>query len=189
MAAQDNKFLTGKFLLSMPGCQDDRFADTVVYICSHSKDGAMGFVVNKKLKDFSFSDLAVKLPIRPEADLESLFLYQGGPMEKIRGFVLHSADYTKPGTFHVDDKISISSSLDILTDIASGHGPQKNLIALGYSCWDPFQLEHELIENYWLVTPATPEVLFETPDELKWQRAMDESGIDMTRFINTTGYA
>lgn len=183
------EYLTGKFLVSMPGMEDDCFAQTVVYICSHGKDGAMGFVVNKKLKDFSFTDLAVKLPVHSAINLESMFLYQGGPIEKIRGFVIHSSDYDKPGTFKVDANVAVSSSLDVLTDIAYGAGPKNNLIALGYSGWEPLQLERELMANRWLVTPANSELLFNTPDELKWQRAIDESGIDLSRFISATGYA
>lgn len=189
MARLDNKFLTGNFLVSMPGIEDERFAETVVYICSHGKEGAMGFAVNKKLKDFSFTDLAVNLPVPSSANLESMFLYQGGPLEKIRGFVLHSVDYNKPGTFQVDANVSVSSSLDILTDIAYGNGPKNNLIALGYSGWDPMQLESEIINNRWLVTPADFDLLFNTPDELKWQRAVEQSGIDLRRFICSTGHA
>ncbi len=189
MGTMADKFLTGKFLVSMPEMDDERFAESVVYICSHGKEGSMGFVINKKLKDFSFSDLAIQIPVHTPANLESLFLYQGGPLERIRGFVLHSAEYNKPGTFQIDDKVAVSSSLDILTDIAYGNGPRNNLIALGYSGWEPMQLETELINNKWLVVPANADLLFNTPDELKWQRAMDESGVDLTRFIASTGHA
>ncbi len=185
----NNKFLTGMCLVAMPQMEDERFENTLVYICSHGKDGAMGFVVNRKLKDFSFTDLAVKLPLNPNVNLDSMFLYQGGPLEKIRGFVLHSSEYFKPGTLKIDKNIAISSSLDVLTDIAYGVGPKKNLIALGYSGWEPLQLEQELKYNHWLVTNATQDLLFNTPDELKWERAIDETKIDFNRYINVTGYA
>lgn len=190
MALIRDNDLTGKFLLSLSDDDDDCFSQAVVYLCSHGKDGALGFVINKKLKDFSFSDLAVKLPnLHNSSLLESMFLYQGGPMEKIRGFVLHSSEYNKSGTFRVDNNVSVSSSLDVLTDIAYGSGPKNNLIALGYSGWEPMQLETELLTNRWLVVSSSPELLFNTPDELKWERAMDESGIDMQRFIPITGRA
>lgn len=190
MTMTADKYLSGKFLISMPGSEDDCFAQSVIYICSHSQEGAMGFVINKKLKDFSFSDLAVKLPdVHNKSFLESMFLYQGGPLEKIRGFVLHTSDYQKPGTFRIDSNISISSSLDILTDIAYGSGPKENLIALGYSGWEPNQLERELLENRWLIAPANPELMFNTPDEWKWERAIEESGLDLNRFIPHTGWA
>lgn len=189
MAFDNNKFLTGKCLIAAPDMKDERFANALVYICSHDRQGAMGFVVNKKLQDFSFSDLAIKLPLNPNINLDGLFLYQGGPVEKIRGFVLHSSEYYKPGTLKIDSNVAVSSSVDVLTDIAYGVGPKNNLIALGYSAWEPSQLEHELKFNHWLVTSASKDLLFNTPDELKWERAMDETGIDFSRFINVTGFA
>jgi len=189
MALTDEKFLTGKFLISLPKLDDECFRQSVVYLCSHGKEGAMGFVVNKKLKDFSFADLAVPLPFSQSLNLEELFLYQGGPVEKIRGFVLHSAEYKKPGTYQVSDQIAVSSNLDVLKDIAYGIGPHENLVALGYSAWAPNQLEREILDNDWLITEASNELLFHTPDELKWQRAMDETRIDLTRLMLTTGHA
>ncbi|MBE6451530.1 MAG: YqgE/AlgH family protein [Alphaproteobacteria bacterium] len=185
----NNKYLTGKCLVATPFIDDERFVDTLVYICSHGKDGAMGFIVNRKLKDFSFADLAVKMPLNPNLNLDSMFLYQGGPIEKIRGFVLHSSEYFKQGTLKIDNNIAVSSSLDVLTDIAYGIGPENNLIALGYSGWEPLQLEKELIHNQWLVVDAHKDLLFNTPDELKWERALDETKIDFNRYINITGYA
>ncbi len=185
----NNKFLTGKCLIATPQMEDERFENTLVYICSHGKDGAMGFIVNRKLKDFSFSDLAVKLPITPNVNLDSMFLYQGGPIDKIRGFVLHSSEYLKPGTLKIDNEIAVSSSLDVLTDIAYGVGPKNNLIALGYSGWEPSQLEQEIKHNHWFITDASQDLLFNTPDELKWEKALDETGIDFSRYINITGYA
>lgn len=189
MALIGDKYLTGKFLVSTPNIDDESFRESVVYICSHGKEGAMGFVINKKLKDFSLSDLAVPLQVNRFENLEQLFLYQGGPLEKIRGFVLHSAEYLRPGTFQVDDQIAVSSSLDVLKDIAYGIGPHENLVALGYSAWEPHQLERELLNNDWLVTDGSNEILFRTEDELKWERAMDETGVDLNRFILETGHA
>lgn len=188
--AQLETELTGKFLVAMPDMTDDGFAKSVIYLCSHGSEGTMGFIINQKLKDFSFSDLAVSLPEEDQMiRINSMWLYQGGPLEKIRGFVLHSSDYRKRGTFSVDPSVSVSSSLDILTDIASGHGPKEQLIAMGYSGWEPMQLEHELLENRWLVAPSNPDLLFRTPDELKWERAMDESHVDLMRFVPLTGSA
>ena len=185
----DNKYLAGKFLISMEQIDDDCFAHSVIYLCSHGKEGAMGFIINKKLKDFSMSDLAVPLQIDHFSHLNQMFLYQGGPLEKIRGFVLHSSEYNKPGTFQIDDKIAVSSSLDILKDIAYGIGPEENLVALGYSAWEPGQLEREIFRNDWLVSDASNEILFHTEDDLKWERAMDETKVDLKRFIPDTGHA
>lgn len=189
MAYGNIQSLTGNFLISMPSNEDDCFAKTVVYICSHSKEGAMGFVINKKLKDFSFTDLAVPLPLHTMQNLENIFLYQGGPIEKVRGFVLHSSDYSKSGTYKVNDEISISSSLDVLTDIAYGTGPKENLIALGYSGWEPMQLENEILNNRWIVGKSNRDLLFNVPDDQKWEMAVEQSGVDLSRFINKTGYA
>ena len=144
MADKCDLYLTGKCLVSMPNMDDERFAGTLIYICSHSKEGAMGFVVNKKIKEFSFADLANQLPINTIHPIEPIDLHQGGPLEKVRGFVLHSTDYIKPDTVVIDDKIAVSSSIDIITDIAFGTGPKENLIALGYASWAPNQLEQEI---------------------------------------------
>ncbi len=184
-----NNYLTGKCLISTPNMEDERFSQTLIYICSHSKEGAMGFVVNKKIKEFSFADLANQLPINTLRPIEPLALHQGGPLEKVRGFVLHTTDYIKPDTVVIDGQIAVSSSIDVITDIAFGNGPKDNLIALGYASWAPKQLESEIINNSWLVTTPTPELVFRTKDEDKWQRAMDSIGIDIDRLCCYTGHA
>ena len=121
---QKNNFLVGKCLIAMPNMHDERFANTLIYICSHSENGAMGFVVNKKIKEFSFADLANQLPIANINPIVPIDLHQGGPLEKVRGFVLHSTDYIKEDTIVIDEQIAVSSSVDILTDIAFGIGPK-----------------------------------------------------------------
>lgn len=189
MPTISDNFLTGKCLISMPNMQDERFAETLVYICSHTKDGAMGFVVNKRIKEFSFADLANQLPINTIRPIEQIDLHQGGPLEKVRGFVIHSTDYIKEDTIVIDDKIAISSSIDIITDIAFGTGPKDNLIALGYASWAPQQLEAEIINNTWLVGTPTPELVFRTKDEDKWQKALDSLGIDLNRLSSRLGHA
>ncbi len=190
MSSHDDTYLTGKFLVSMPQKdENDSFFKSVIYICSHDKQGAMGFVINKKLKDFSFSDLAVPVPDIRLDSLEHMYLYQGGPVEKVRGFVLHSSEYFKPGTYKVDSDIAVSSSIDVLKDIAYGIGPNENLVALGYCAWDARQLEREILSNRWLVMGADKEILFHTEDELKWDHAMDKTGIDINRFVFETGHA
>ena len=189
MAPLKEKYLSGKVLISSPKMEDDSFFQSVVYLCAHGADGAMGFVINKKLKDFSLSDLAVPLDLNFQNHLEDMFLYQGGPIEKIRGFVLHSAEYYKPGTYQVDQKIAVSSSLEVLKDIAYGMGPVDNLVALGYCTWAPSQLEKELMSNNWFVTDASNDLLFHTADTEKWQLAMDQTQIDLNRFIDQIAHA
>lgn len=189
MVDVNENYLTGKCLISMPGIADERFDKSVIYICSHNKDGAMGFVVNKKIKEFSFADLANQLPINTIKPIAPMDLYQGGPLEKVRGFVLHSIDYLKGDSIVIDKDIAISSSIDVLTDIAFGNGPKDNLIALGYASWQPSQLESEIINNMWMVAPSSPELVFRTKDEEKWQRAMDTIGLDLNRLCALCGRA
>ena len=185
----DDNNLAGKCLVAMPWMEDERFEKAIIYICSHTKNGAIGFVFNQKLKEFSFADLAFSLPIDHQKITNFIDLYQGGPVEKIRGFILHSPEYIRDDTIVIKDKFAVSSSLDTLTDIAFGIGPRETLVALGYAAWAPNQLEKEIIGNSWLVTEASPELVFRTKDEEKWQRAIDESGIDISRIVTTTGNA
>lgn len=186
---QKHDFLTGKCLVAMPNMGDERFDNSLIYICSHSENGAMGFVVNKKIKEFSFTDLANQLPIANISPVVPIDLHQGGPLEKVRGFVLHSTDYVKEDTVVIDDDIAVSSSIDIITDIAFGIGPKDNLIALGYASWAPNQLEQEIINNAWMVVKPTPELVFRTKDEDKWQKAMSDLGIDIARLSAVCGRA
>ncbi|MBQ8671156.1 MAG: YqgE/AlgH family protein [Alphaproteobacteria bacterium] len=181
--------LTGKFLVAMPhldegGC----FERSVVYICSHGKRGAMGLIINKRLEKYTFSDLTLKLPAQNLAKLNAVNLYEGGPVEQIRGMVLHSTDYMKDGTIEVSNGIAVSSTTEIIADIALDNGPEDKLVALGYSFWQPQQLEHEIYNNDWLVIDSNKDLLFRTKDEEKWQRALDESGIRLDSFINITGH-
>ena len=185
----DGNYLVGKCLVAMPGLEDERFEKSVVYICAHNQDGAMGFVVNRQIKEFYFSDLVSQFNIGNITPVAPLILHKGGPLEQIRGFVLHSLDYKKEGTIEVDDKFAVSSSIAVLNDIAFGQGPVFNLIALGYSSWNAQQLENEIINNYWLVSEATPELLFKTPDDDKWQKAIDELGFDVNEICRRTGRA
>ena len=182
-------FLTGKCLVAMPNMTDEHFAHSLIYICSHTTDGAMGFIVNKKIKEFSFADLATQLPINPIQPIAPMDLHQGGPLEKIRGFVLHTTDYVKKDTVVIDENMAISSSIDILTDIAFGIGPKDNLIALGYSSWTANQLETEIKNNNWLIVTPDTDLVFRTKDEDKWQKAIDELGIDINHLSYTAGHA
>ncbi len=180
---------TGKCLVSAPWIEDEYFMKTLIFICSHNQNGTVGFMFNHKLKEFSFSDLAFSLPIDPKKITHFTGLYQGGPVEKIRGFILHSPEYCREDTVIVKDHFAISSSIDTLSDIALGVGPKENLVALGYVAWGPNQLEKEIINNDWFVTEPTTELVFRTKDDEKWQKAIDEAGIDLGRIISTTGHS
>ncbi len=187
----DNRFaLTGKLLVATPALDDSGcFARSVVYVCSHSSNGAMGLIVNKRMDKFTFSDLTFQLPVKNYEQLMEVSLYTGGPLEQVRGMVLHTADYMKDGTVAVGDGLAISSSAEIISDIVFGQGPKEKLVALGYSFWQPRQLESEIYDNNWLVVNNDKDILFRTPDENKWQKAIDEANIALDRFIWQTGHA
>lgn len=181
--------LTGKCLISSPFMQDEPFSKTVIYICSHTKDGAMGFIINKKLENISFADLAAQLPIGHYNNTRQIDIYNGGPLEKIRGFVIHTTDYIKNDTVIVDKQFAVSSSVDIITDIAFGLGPRDNIIALGYASWGPQQLEQEIMNNNWVVCSPGTDLVFHTKDEEKWEAALHTAGIDAGQLSQTSGRA
>ena len=186
----DKYSLMGKFLVAMPVLdRDDIFSRSVVYVCSHTNRGAMGIIVNKPLEKYTFSDLSLQLPLKSYEKLNEVNLYTGGPLEKIRGMVLHSNDYIKDGTIEIADGIAVSSTNEIIADIAFDKGPDDKLVALGYSFWQPRQLENEILNNDWLVTESDKELLFHTKDADKWQRAMDITGIRMDSFVSITGHS
>ena len=182
-------FLKGQCLVASPCMNDERFQNTVIYVCEHSKDGAMGFVINQRITEFSFMDLAMQLPINFGTRLPPISLYQGGPVDKVRGFVLHSTDYSRGDCIQTGGGIAISASIDILSDIAKGCGPQQKIIALGYASWEPWQLEKELIASDWLVVPATSELVFQTKDEDKWTQALKSLNIEPVCLSRFSGRA
>lgn len=185
----EDVYLSGKCLVAMPDLEDENFKNSVIYLCSHNNSGAFGLVVNHRLRELSFADLAMKLALPSANHLAQIGLYNGGPLEKIRGFVLHSTDYVRGDTVVIDAEMAISSSVDILNDISFGHGPEDNLIALGYANWQAGQLEKEILCNRWMVVEPSRNLIFRTKDEDKWQRAMDEFGINFTNLSPRAGRA
>src|SRR3974390_818002 len=151
-------YLDGQMLIAMPAMRDERFARSVIYVCAHSSEGAMGIVVNQPATNVNFSDLLVQLDIVPASDLIQLppgaglvKVLKGGPVETGRGFVLHSSDFfIENSTLPIDDGICLTATLDILKAIARGNGPQSAVLALGYAGWAAGQLENEIQENGWL---------------------------------------
>lgn len=182
--------LSGKLLIAMPGMGDPRFEHSVVYMCAHSPEGAMGLIINKPTEDLSFSDLLEQLGIEKTDAGKDIRIHFGGPVEHGRGFVLHSADYVAPDTtMRVDDDIAMTATLDVLDALAHGNGPQNSLLALGYSGWGPGQLEGEIVQNGWLVCDADPGLVFDTDDGNKWIRALKKLGIDPLLLSATAGRA
>jgi putative transcriptional regulator len=190
-------YLDGQLLIATPAMQDERFSRSVIYICAHSSEGAMGIVVNQPAAHISFPDLLVKLDVIPAADLITLpsraggvKVLKGGPVETERGFVLHSADFfIENSTLPIDRGICLTATLDILKAIARGKGPESAILALGYAGWAPGQLETEIHDNGWLHCAADPELLFGTDIEAKYAKAMGKIGIRPGMLSSEVGHA
>lgn len=177
--AETPKDLTGTLLIAMPGMGDPRFAHTVVYLCAHSDEGAMGLIINKRVPEIALDDLLAQLEIDSGDGSHGHAVYFGGPVEGARGFVLHSGDAPDyPGTLRVDEGFAMTATRDILEDIARGDGPRKALAALGYSGWGPGQLESEIRQNAWLTVAADQAIVFDAEDDGKWVEALKALGID-----------
>ncbi len=182
-------FLTGKLLVAMPSIGDDRFAHSVIYMCAHTKDGAMGIVVNRPLKAPTFDDLLAQLSIAPLPPARRLGLYAGGPVDNVRGFVLHTADWTSDASLHVDQGLALTASLDVLKVIAGGGGPREGILALGYAGWGPGQLDSEIGNNVWLSVPADEQLVFDTDHDTKWTRALAKLHIHPAQLSSVAGHA
>lgn len=179
MKAPDSADLCGKLLIAMPGMGDPRFDKSVVYICAHSPEGSMGLIVNKPAAGLTMNDLLEQLKIPHGRGSRDVAVHFGGPVEHGRGFVLHSADYSvNEATLTVDDRFGMTATLDILSDMAQGVGPQRQILALGYAGWGPGQLEDEIHRNGWLTCDASPEIVFGSNDGGKWLAALKSLGID-----------
>ncbi|WP_176438537.1 YqgE/AlgH family protein [Actibacterium lipolyticum] len=170
---------SGKLLIAMPGMGDPRFEKSVVYMCAHSDDGAMGLIINKPTDELRFSDLLEQLSI-PKGPGRDIRVHFGGPVEHGRGFVLHSRDYrsNQSPTLKVDDQFGLTATLDILEKMTRGSGPERAILALGYAGWGPGQLEGEILQNGWLTCDANPDIVFDADDGSKWARALQVLGVD-----------
>jgi putative transcriptional regulator len=190
-------YLDGQMLIAMPAMSDERFARTVIYVCAHSSEGAMGIVVNQAAPNIKFPDLLVQLEVIPASEriqlpgrAEEVKVLKGGPVETGRGFVLHSADFfIENSTLPIDEGICLTATLDILKAIARGKGPSNAILALGYAGWAPGQLEQEIQQNGWLHCDADPELIFGQDIEHKYERALAKIGIDLGMLSNEAGHA
>ena len=190
-------YLEGQMLVAMPGMTDARFNRSVIYLCAHSKDGAMGIVVNQRARRIKFPDLLVQLDVINEQEAIRLpersggmQVLKGGPVETQRGFVLHSSDYRADDTtMPIDDTVSLTATLDILRAIARGDGPHQAVLALGYAGWSPGQLEEEIQQNGWLSCEADADLLFGAQLESKYARALRKIGIDPAMLVSDAGHA
>jgi putative transcriptional regulator len=190
-------FLDGQMLIAMPTMGDERFARTVIYMCAHSADGAMGIVVNQPAANISFSDLLVQLDVIPAKELIELpgsaggvKVLKGGPVDTQRGFVLHSADFfIENSTLSIDNGICLTATLDILKAIARGDGPASAVLALGYAGWAPGQLENEIHQNGWLHCAADRDLVFGSDTESKYSLALRKIGVDVGMLSSEAGHA
>ena len=190
-------YLDGKVLIAMPGMEDQRFAKTVIYMCAHSEDGAMGIILNQLADQITFEELLVQLDILDDDDAQQvprdkalMRVHRGGPVETGRGFVLHSSDfYLENSTLPITDGICLTATLDILKAIADGDGPEKAILALGYSGWAPGQLEAEMQANGWLHGPADTDLLFGADLDAKYDHALRNIGIDPAMLSAESGHA
>ena len=190
-------YLDGQLLVAMPSMLDEPFARTVIYMCAHSAEGAMGIVVNKPAADLSFPDLLVQLEIIPEMErirlpkrVGRMQVLMGGPVETSRGFVLHSPDFfIEQSTLPIDEGVCLTATVDILRAIARGAGPESAVLALGYAGWGAGQLEDEIQRNGWLTSPADPELIFHSSLEQKYDLALRKIGIDPAMLSTHAGHA
>jgi putative transcriptional regulator len=187
MSKREAGFLDGQLLIAMPGMGDLRFERSVIFMCAHSAEGAMGLIVNKPAPELTFADLLAQLKIPASADLRERRVHFGGPVEHGRGFVLHSADYAVEGSsLTIDARFAMTATVDILQDMARGAGPKRALLALGYSGWGPGQLEGEIQANGWLTAAADPDLVFGARDAGKWEAALRSLSID-PRLLSAEG--
>jgi putative transcriptional regulator len=184
-------------LIAMPAMSDERFARTVIYVCAHSTEGAMGIIVNQPAQNIKFPDLLVQLEVIPATEriqlptqAEDVKVLKGGPVETGRGFVLHSADFfIENSTLPIDEGICLTATLDILKAIARGNGPENAILALGYAGWAPGQLEEEIQQNGWLHCDADPELIFGSDVGGKYEKALRKIGIDLGMLSSEAGHA
>jgi putative transcriptional regulator len=190
-------YLDGQVLIAMPGMADPRFDRSVVYLCVHSESGAMGIIINKIAPMMTFADLVSQLDILPDVggsslpeEIMSKAVQFGGPVEPGRGFVLHTTDYfAADSSLPITSRIALTATLDILRAMARGEGPKRAMLALGYSGWAPGQLENEIQHNGWLHCTPDEELLFDTANEDKYNRALAKMGVDPAMLSTEAGHA
>lgn len=186
LSVRRDGYLTGHLLVAMPGMPDERFAKTVIFVCAHSEEGAMGIVINRELSSLTFEELIEQLDLTAGDGSIDLPVQAGGPVETGRGFVLHSIDYQHEGTLVVGEEVALTATVDILRAIARGEGPRRRILALGYAGWSPGQLEDEIRANGWLNVLADADLVFDPALDEKWDRAMAKIGVD-ARMLSTSG--
>lgn len=186
---QSEGFLQGQLLVATPLISSSCFHKASIYLFAHNAEGAMGIIVNQPMEQVEFASLLEEAEIPQEIRQRHIDVYYGGPVDRHRGFVLHSNDYSTEGTLFRGEVASVTASTRALCDMMAGHGPRKSLLAVGCAGWGPGQLEQELEENSWISVPATPELLFDIDNDMKWGMASQSLGIDMNFYSHHVGHA
>jgi putative transcriptional regulator len=187
----DDVYLTGQLLLAMPAMRDPRFARSVIYMCAHGEDGAIGLVLNRLIGALPCSDLLEQLGIvyDPASSIKLPSVHFGGPVETERGFVLHSSDYLRDDSMPINESMALTATVDIVRDIAEGTGPRDVVLALGYAGWGPGQLDGEIQENAWLSVAPDRMLVFDEDIDGKWDRAMAKIGVNSALLSTEAGRA
>jgi len=181
--------LSGQLLVAMPSLRDGRFARSVICICAHSSEGAMGLVLNRPIERLSFDALLRQVGVEAVPPQRDIRLLNGGPVDEGRGFVLHTNEWREEGSLPVAGGYAITANVDILKAIAQGGGPRRCVLALGYAGWGPGQLDAEIAENAWLIAPPDEALLFDDEAGTKWDRALSKLGVDPSRIVGAAGHA
>ncbi len=181
-------YLSGRMLIAAPNMSDSRFARSLIYVCGHSDQQTMGLVVNHPLEGLRLPDLLEQLDIESDIQVPDRAVLYGGPVERERGFVLHSLDYrTEDATMPISDQVGLTASKEILLAINSSHPPRQSALALGFANWGEGQIEDELAQSAWLVCDADEDLIFDDVHGTKWDRAMASIGVDPARLVETIG--
>jgi len=187
--ATEAQYLTGQLLIAMPQMSDPRFQRSVIYMCAHTDESAMGLVVNRLFGSITFNELLDQLGIENEGGAAGEQVHYGGPMESGRGFVLHSTDYVREGTLVIDDAFALTATVDILRAISEGTGPRHWLLCLGYASWGAGQLDGEIQRNDWLHCPADEALVFDKDLDTKWERSIAKIGVSLHLLSAEAGHA
>lgn len=186
---QHEASFSNQLLIAMPGMADPNFSSTVTLICEHNAEGALGIVINRPT-NLNLGGLFEQLEVTDaDAAAASRPVFDGGPVARERGFVLHNSEHRFESSVSVSPGIQLTLSRDVLEAIASGKGPAKSLVALGYAGWQPGQLEAEMLANTWLSVPASPEIVFDVPYSERWMSAARVLGVDISRLTPHAGHA
>lgn len=183
--------LKNQFIIAMPGLNDSLFSRSVVYICEHNRDGAMGIIINKPISDLSIQTVLSKLDITPYkscAELEQP-VFIGGPLAEEQGFILHSPQKGFSSSIAISDELMITTSLDVLKSIGSPEQPKDLFLSLGYASWGNMQLEYEIAQNDWLVADANSNIIFEQPIDERWHLAAQSIGVNIDTISTQMGKA